>query len=180
MGQEFALELIDRSTYGVLSVVDSEGLPYAIPLSIVRKDKNLYFHSATAGKKVEAFDNGKVVCITFVGKTNIPELYTTEELNAFLEDEKKGITLASRVFTTEYESTMVYGRIELVESEEESLEALRLICEKYTPSKMDYFHLAVKSSLSKVNIYRVKIEKITGKRKKYDASGEEMKWGRKE
>lgn len=180
MGQDFALRVIDDSAYGVLSVVDSNGYPYAMPLSIVRKGNSLYFHSAKAGKKVEAFTTTDKVCIVFVGEIKIPELYSEEELKSFLDDETKGVTLSSRVFTTEYESAMVFGRIHLVEDEEEETEALRMICEKYTPSKMDYFHLAVRSGLSKTNIYRIEMDEITAKRKKYDSSGEEMKWGRVE
>lgn len=178
MGEDFAIALIDNSAYGVLSVIDADGNPYGMPLSIVRQEKRLYFHSAQGGKKVDAFSNGKLVCVSFIGTTNIPELYSKEELDSFLSDEKKGITLASKVFTTEFESAMVFGKVHLVEDQEESVVALRLICEKYTPTKMPYFDLAVKSGLKRTNIYRIDIDSITAKRKKYDSSGEEMKWGR--
>lgn len=178
MEAEFALDLVDRASYGVLSMIDQDGFPYGLPLSIVRDKNNLYFHSAKGGKKVESFADGNKVCVSFVGKVSVPELYREEELREFLNDESKGITLSSRVFTTEYESAIILGEIYLVENVEEATQALRLICEKYTPSKMDYFDLAIKSGLSKTNIYRVTIEEVTGKRKKYDPSGEEMKWGR--
>ena len=55
---------------------------------------------------------------------------------------------------------------------------MRLVCEKYTPDKMEYFDMAIKAGLSRTNVYRVEIEAITSKRKKYDSSGKEMKWGR--
>lgn len=180
MSKDFAVQLIDASRYGVLSIVDVDGLPYGIPLSIVRKDHCLYFHSAKAGKKVGAFTDGKVVCATFVGRTHIPELYTEEELTDLLADETKGTLLARRVFTTEYESAIVFGRINLVEDVAEKIEALRLVCQKYTPTKMPYFDLAIKSSLLAVNVYRIDIEQITAKRKRFDSSGIEMKWGRME
>lgn len=180
MGDEFAFELIEKSTHGVLSIVDKRGIPYGIPLSIIRKGNSLYFHSAKSGKKVESFENNNTICVTFVGHTIIPELYSDEELRSFLTDESKGVLLTRSVFTTEYESAMVFGKIQLVDNIDESIEALRLICQKYTPSKMDYFDLAIQSSGSAVNIYRIDIEKITGKRKKYNSSGEELKWGRME
>lgn len=180
MSREFALDLIDRSAYGLLSVIDSEGNPYGIPLSLVRDNDCIYFHSAKGGKKVESFSNGKSVCVTFVGKVNVPDLYSEEELQSFLTNESKASTLSSKVFTTEYESAMVFGKIYLVEDESEAINALRLLCEKYTPSKMPYFDLAVKGGLSRTNIYRINIEEITSKRKKFDSSGEEMKWGRVE
>lgn len=49
MSSEFGLKVIDKSRYGILSTVDEE-LPYGIPLSIVRDDNTLYFHSAKQGK----------------------------------------------------------------------------------------------------------------------------------
>lgn len=180
MDRAFALALIDKSEYGVLSVIDTDGHPYGLPLSIVRKDDNLYFHSAKSGKKVESFTRGKEVSVTFVGEVKVPELYSDEELKSFLTDKAKGSSLASKVFTTEYESAIVFGRIYLVENSDEATEALRLLCEKYTPSKMDYFDLAAESGLPRTNVYRVEISNISAKRKKFDSSGEEMKWGRKE
>lgn len=178
MNREFALALIDNSNYGILAITDENNLPYGVPLSIVRKENCLYFHSAKGGKKVDALQDNKTVCITFVGAVNVPELYTEDKLKELLTDEKKANLLGSQVFTTEFESAIVFGKIHLISDEMESEEGLRLICQKYTPSKMDYFDLAAKSGLSKTNIYRIDIEDITAKRKKFDVSGEEMKWGR--
>lgn len=180
MGRDFALAVIDKSNYGVLSTVDSDNTPYAIPLSLVRKGDSLYFHSAKGGTKVDLFAEKRTVCVTFVGETKIPELFSEEELNSFLEDETKGTALSSKMFTTEFESAIVLGDISLVEDLDEVVDALRLLCEKYTPSKMAFFEMAYKPSLPRTNIYRINIREITAKRKKYDASGEEMKWGRME
>ncbi|WP_108822318.1 pyridoxamine 5'-phosphate oxidase family protein [Dysgonomonas sp. Marseille-P4361] len=178
MNQEFAIGLIDKSPFGVLSIIDMDGQPYGIPLSLVRDDKFLYFHSAKGGKKADSLSNGQSVWVTFVGTVDVPDLFSEEELQSFLTNESKASTLSSKVFTTEYESAMILGKIYLVKEETESINALRLLCEKYTPSKMPYFDLAVKEGLPKTNIYRIDIEEITSKRKKFDSSGEEMKWGR--
>lgn len=180
MGREFALDLIDRAPYGVLSVIESDGVPYGLPLSLVRKNDTLYFHSAKEGKKVESFKHNIKVCITFVGETNIPELYSDEELNEFHTDKSKAKHLISRVFTTEYESAIILGKISLIEHSDEIIEAMRLICQKYTPSKMEYFPIAMEASFNRINVYKVTIEQITAKRKRYDKTGEEMKWGRTE
>lgn len=180
MGKDFAIEIIDKSDYGILSMVGEDGRPYGLPLSLVREGENLYFHSAIDGKKVRALAKNPRVSIAFVGRVNVPDLYTREELDGLAEDRSKFFSLISKVFTTEFESALVEGRADLVEGEEERVRAMRLICEKYTPSKMDYFDLAIESGLSRVNIYRVKIEEIRAKRKKFDEKGEEMKYGRME
>ena len=93
---------------------------------------------------------------------------------------EKGVSLLlSKVFTTEYASTMVKGRVRRAEDEEKVL-ALRYICEKYTPTKMMYFREAIEMSKDRVLVYAVDIEEISGKRKKFDSQGEEMKWQREE
>jgi len=45
MGRDFGYYVIDRARYGILSMIDGDE-PYGIPLSIVRHEENLYFHSA--------------------------------------------------------------------------------------------------------------------------------------
>ena len=180
MSEEFALELIDRLPFGVLSMLDGNGLPYGVPLSLIRKEKNCYFHSAQSGKKVEALKDGSDVCLSFVGNTQIPNLFSDSELAHFLKEEHKGQTLISKVFTTEFESAIAFGKIYRVTDEKESIDAMRLICEKYTPSKMHLFDLALRSGMKRTAIYRIETYKITAKRKKFDSQGEEMKWGRME
>lgn len=180
MSREFGLKVIDKSRYGVLSMTGEDNEPYGIPLSIVRDGSNLYFHSAMDGKKVKIFETNPKISIAFVGETKIPENYTKEELDEIVKDESKAVLLISKVFTTEYQSAIVTGKVKLVEDENEKNKALRLICEKYAPTKMDYFNMAIKAGLKRTNVYQIEIEEIKSKRKKYDIHGEEMKWGRME
>ena len=180
MTREFGMEVIDKSRYGIISMIGGDNEPYGIPLSIVRDGDNLYFHSAIGGRKVKIFEKNPKVSVAFVGETKIPENYTKEELDEIIKDESKAVLLISKVFTTEYESAVVTGKVKLVEDEEEKIKAMRLICEKYTPTKMDYFDMAIKAGLKRTNVYRIEIEEIKAKRKRYDINGEEMKWGRME
>ena len=95
-------------------------------------------------------------------------------------DASMAVKLISNVFTTEFESTIVTGVAKMVDNEEEKIAAMRLICEKYTPSKMQYFDTAIAAGLGRTNVYKVEIETIAAKRKKYDSKGVEMKYGRVE
>ena len=52
MPLQFAHQVIDKATYGVVSMIDGE-MPYSVPLSIVRSGDVLYFHSAMQGRKVD-------------------------------------------------------------------------------------------------------------------------------
>lgn len=178
MNADFGKQVIDKAKYGVVSMIDEYNNPHGLPLSIVRDGDSLYFHSAKEGKKIDNFKNNSKVSIAFVGDVNIPENYTKEELDEIVKDESKAALLISSVFTTEYESAIVKGEVKSVEDMQEKIKAMRLVCEKYTPDKIKYFDMAIKAGLSRTNVYKVEIEEITAKRKKYDGTGKEMKWGR--
>lgn len=179
MDRDFAYYVIDKSNFASLAVYDGSRIEN-IPLSIVREGDKLYFHSAQAGNKVEIFKSRPQVTISFVTDLKIPNNYSPEELEAFKEDRSRARELISNVFTTEFASALVYGRLELVESRQEQIQAMRLICEKYTGDKMDLFDLAIEAGLSRVNVYRVLISEISSKRKKYNREGIELKYMKKE
>jgi len=171
MSKEFGYGIIDKARYGVLSMIDEKNDPYGLPLSTVREKDILYFHSAKDGKKVKIFKNNPNVSVAFVGEVNIPENYTKQELNEIAKDESKAALLISNVFTTEFESAIVKGTVSPVEDEEEKIKAMKLICKKYTLDKMDYFQMAIDAGLQRTNVYRIHIEDVKAKRKKYDSEG---------
>lgn len=176
MDANFAHEVIDRSPYGVLACVTAEGKPYAIPLSIARDGDRLLFHSATSGSKVDYLPDGQEVALTFVSYVKVPELFSPEELDKVLNEPGAAASLGSKVFTTEFESACVQGRIYEMTDPEEKMAGLRCICEKFTPDKMAYFELAANNALKITKVYQIQIESLTGKRKRFDAQGNELKW----
>lgn len=141
--KEFALKVADNCDYAVMSMVDTDGNPYCVPLSIVREGENLYFHCALEGYKLECLRNNNNVCISCVGRTkNVPE-----------------------EFTTEFESAIIRGKAFEVIDKEEKIHALRLICLRYAKSNMAEFESAIEMSLSRTGIWKIEIEDITGKAK---------------
>lgn len=180
MDKDFAFDVIDKSTYGVISMIDQNNEPYGLPLSMVRYNDNLYFHSAMEGRKVNVLKENSIVSVTFVGEVKVPENFTSEELEEISKDESKAVVLISSVFTTEYESVVIKGRVRLVEDKLEKIKAMKLICEKYTPDKMNYFDKAIGVGLKRTSVYKIEMNEIKAKRKKYDINGKEMKWSRME
>lgn len=179
MDEAFAKQVIDKAKFGVLSVCDNRSnTPYSLPLSLVRNEGTLYFHSAKEGTKVELISRIEKARIVFVGEVQVPDLYSNTELDEMVKDKEKTIQLISRVFTTEFESAIVEGKVSEVIDWDEKVLALKLICEKYTPDKMAYFDYAVEAGEKYTKVYRIEIESLTAKRKKYDQNGDEMKWGR--
>ena len=179
MPPNFAHQVIDKAQYGVVSMIDGENT-YSVPLSIVRSGDVLYFHSAKQGRKVDVLARNANVTVVFVGDKRVPENYSSDEFEEMNKDASMAVKLISNVFTTEFESTIVTGGAKLVDNEEEKITAMRLICEKYTPDKMEYFDTAINAGLGRTNVYKVEMESISAKRKKYDSDGVEMKYGRME
>ncbi|MCA5963058.1 pyridoxamine 5'-phosphate oxidase family protein [Blautia sp. RD014234] len=98
--REFALEVTDKCEWAVLSMTDQEGMPYAVPVTIVRDGDFVYFHTAKAGKKIDILNRHPQVCLVCVGDT---ERQTDS-------------------FTTLYESAVINGTIcEVTEDEEKSM-----------------------------------------------------------
>jgi nitroimidazol reductase NimA-like FMN-containing flavoprotein (pyridoxamine 5'-phosphate oxidase superfamily) len=144
MPREFAEAVIDASRFATLATVDSDGTPYCVALSMVRDRERLYFHCALEGHKIENLRRESRVCISFVGETKLP----------------------SDDFTVEYESAVVFGAASEVINRDEKIRALRLICERCTPSNMAAFDAAIEKSLDLTGVWKIHIGAISGKRNK--------------
>ncbi len=158
MPTDFALTVADKCEYAVLSMTDEGGNPYCVPISIARDEMAVYFHCAAEGKKIDCLKHNPQVCLACVGDTR----------------------RALDKFTTEFESAILQGTAHEVTDDEEKIHALQLLCMRHTPTNMAEFDEAIEKSLSRTAIWRIEIAEITGKRKKYDKSGKEMKFGRME
>ena len=158
MDRDFALSIVDKCEYAVISMVDPQGRPYCLPVTIVRSDNAVYFHTAREGQKIDVLRNDPSVCMACVGDTNRPP----------------------DKFTTEFESAVLRGTAVEVSDEGEMITALRLLCQRHSPSNMHEFDVAISRSLARTGVWKINIDDITGKRKKYDKNGEEMKFGRME
>ena len=50
MDEEFAISIVDKCEYALISMVDKDGAPYCVPVSIDRDGMEIFFHCAKAGK----------------------------------------------------------------------------------------------------------------------------------
>ena len=141
--EKFAIGVIDRAPYGVMALVDEQGEPYAVQLSLVRIGCCLYFHSAFEGKKVEIIRNNPKACVTFADNV-IP---------------------AKDQFTTGYDSAIVKGTVSEVTDDAEKTEVLRQLSQHYCPANMERFEEAVKKSLKITAIFKISMDEVTGKQK---------------
>lgn len=144
MTEEAAWRVADHCEWAVISMIDTEGKPYGVPVSMAREGQRLYFHAATEGKKLECLRAHPQVWVTCVGNTQ----------------------RALDKFTTYYQSAMLEGIASEVTSKDEKIHALKLICQRHTPSNMTNFDEAIARSLGVTAVWCVDVEKITGKEKK--------------
>ena len=145
-------------------MADDEGMPYGLPLSLVRTDeRTFYFHCALEGKKLDILSNNPRVCLSAVTKC------------------KPTVGPKDGSFTLEFKSAIAFGTAVIVEDDNEKIAALRAICERFLPQHMDAFDASVARSLGRTAVVRITLtEPPVGKRKQYDKQGEEMKYGRME
>lgn len=158
MGYDFALMVLDKAEWMTLAMVGENGLPYCIPVNMAREGEWLYLHGAPAGEKAECLRAHPQVCVSAVGDTHvIPERYTTE-----------------------YESAVVRGTAEEIVESESKREALRIFCMKYCQGHMQQFDQDIAGSFSRTAMFRIHMDVVTAKRKKYGKDGKELKFGTKE
>lgn len=144
--REFALELIDRCTHGVMALFNREGAPYCLPLSFVRVGDSLYFHCARQGRKIDLLRACPQVCVTFVG-------------------EDRPYFQAPAMYSTWFQSVIATGTAREVTGTQEKIEALRALCRKVTPDRMEAFEQALEDSLSVTAVWEVQMEDISAKAK---------------
>lgn len=149
MDEDWALEVFDKAPYVTLSMIRPDGTPYGLPLSVVRKDKRtFYFHCTAEGEKMDCIWNNPVVSLSAVSRCT-PKY----------EEEKQN-------FTEHYHSAIALGHAETVTDDNEKIEALRLICERFLPKFMDHFEAAIARSLNRTTVIRISLtEPAVGKMK---------------
>ncbi len=161
LSEDEALKIIDESEYATLSCIDDSGEIFSVPISPVRDADAIYIHGAPAGTKAKLFQNGRAVTAVFVSYNRVPTP-SDEEFRSIANDAE---ALGSKVYTTEYRSTIAVCEANEVEDDERKIYALRVLCEKYTPNYMSRVEFASKASLKHTNVYELKIKSLSAKAK---------------
>jgi nitroimidazol reductase NimA-like FMN-containing flavoprotein (pyridoxamine 5'-phosphate oxidase superfamily) len=140
MNEMEAMELLKKGEYGILSTCGEDNQPYGIPLSYVVIDKNIYFHCARVGTKLDNISMNDKVSFTVVGKTKV------------LQDK----------FSTEYESVIVFGQAITLE-EEEKYEPLMEFIRKYSPEFVSEGQAYIDKAKEKTTLIKIEIYSFSGK-----------------
>ena len=111
-------------------------------MNIARDGESVLFHGAREGRKPAAIEANPKVCVNCVCRAEV------------VQDR----------YTTLYESATLFGTVEEVTDPEEKTEALRKICLRHTPERMDRFEGAIERSLAATAVWRISVTEITGKK----------------
>ena len=126
---------------GVLAVAGDEGYPYAVPMSYVYHNGDLYFHSALSGHKLDAIAREEKVSFCVVAQDSVvPEK-----------------------FTTCYQSAIAFGRACIVTDSEEKRQALMALVEKYAPDHIESGRRYLEAEFNQTAVVKVTMEHLTGK-----------------
>jgi len=129
-----------RCTNGVLACLGDDNYPYAVPLSYVYFNNRIYFHTAKEGHKIDAMKKQPKVSFSVID-----------------ED-----TVAGGKFTTYYRSAVAFGKARIAE-ENERLQALEALVEKYAGAEPEEAKRKAVTGCSDAYMIAIDIEHMTGK-----------------
>ena len=133
--------VLESASSGVLAVAGDGGYPYAVPLSFVYENGDVYFHCAAGGHKLDALRRDARVSFCVIALDDVmPEK-----------------------FTTRYRSVILFGRASEVKDETEKRRLLFRLGRKYSPGRDEELQKEADSQLSRVCIIRLQTEHMTGK-----------------
>ena len=105
------VEILKKASSGVLAVLGEGGYPYAVPLSFVYEEGKIYFHSAKNGHKLDAIARENKASYCVIAQDDIvPEEYTSY-----------------------FASVIAFGRMRVLEEEQEKWQAIEKLAKKYAP-----------------------------------------------
>lgn len=145
MTDEDTWAMLERGSWGTLSVAGDDGYPYGVPVNYVCLNGALYFHCALKGHKTDAIArNPKVSFCVVDSEELVPDKYTTI-----------------------YRSAVVFGRAVIVDDPAEKLASLQALGRKYYPELTEE-RLAreIKGDIDRLHMVRIDVVEATGKQAK--------------
>lgn len=146
--KEEAIEIIKHTEHAVLATVDKSGQPYAVCVTPVYLDGNVYFHSAAApnGRKYTNMMQNPKVSLCFVGRAETAS------------DELPG------EFSVNFASAVVEGTAELIKDEAEKKRIATAIAMRHVPQAgKDGIEKYYAAGNKGIVVWKVTVKSITGK-----------------
>lgn len=134
--------ILEQNTSGVLALAGNDGYPYAVPLSYVYSQNKLFFHSAKEGHKISAIKQCENASFCVIDKDDVLPMQ----------------------YTTLYRSVIAFGKVRILEDEEEIRKAMQLLALKYYPQDSEANrNQVIQASKSTYIVLEFTIEHMSGK-----------------
>ena len=143
LSQETAEKILREGEFGVLALSGDDGYCYAVPINYALEGNKIYFHCAKIGHKLDAIRRNDKVSFCVVDRHEV----IAEE------------------FTTYFSSAIAFGRIRIVEDNDDpdKLRGLELLADKYSSTASPVRREKELSRLNALVVPVMTIEHLTGK-----------------
>ena len=139
LSSEDSILILNNGKYAVLALEGDDCYPYALPINYVYDGEYIYIHSARQGHKIDSIKRNPKCSLCIVDRDDvIPE-----------------------EFTSYFRSVIVFGEATIIESVEEKIHGLTLLCLKYSPGLNPTQE--IEKFIKNVAVIKIKIQQITGK-----------------
>ena len=135
------IAMLQSCTSGVLALHGDDDYPYAVPLSFAYEDGKLYFHSATAGHKIDALERNEKASFCVIAADDVVQ----------------------STFTTHFRSAIVFGRARVVTDDSEKRHALECLVKKYSPDYLEAADAEIDGEWKRVCVIELAVEHVSGK-----------------
>ena len=123
-----------------MALLGDDNYPYSIPMSHVYVDGKIYFHGAKEGHKIDAV------------KKYPKASYCVIERGVKKDDE----------WWYTFNSIIVFGKIKILTDENERIEKLRHLGNKFFPTK-EYTEKEIERLIDRTEVFELTIEHMSGK-----------------
>lgn len=139
-----AEKILKDGVYGYFATTGIDGYPYGVPINYVYMNNCIYVHGSKIGHRIDNIKFNQSVSFCVVDSVKV------------LEDK----------FDTLFRSTILFGKAELVEEEDEKRMALMALLEKYSSNYMEKGLKYMSSQIDNTSVVRISIKYMTGKAQK--------------
>ncbi len=140
LSEEECINILINEARGVLALLGDDDYPYSLPMSHVYVDGKIYFHGAKTGHKKDAVEKHPKAsyCVMDSGVKNEDEWWYT------------------------FKSVIVFGKIKTLTDNDEKIEKLRYLGNKFFPTEEDT-EKEIKRLFDKTEVFELTIEHMSGK-----------------
>lgn len=126
-----------------VGMVDTEGIPYVLPMNFGYQDGIVYLHSAQEGRSIDILEHNPDICLVFNPANRLVHQHADVACS----------------YRMRSKSVIGWGKVVFEEDFERKTEALHIIMRNYSDKSFRFSDPAVNN----VKIWCVKLEKVTCK-----------------